>query len=150
MGTLKDNIQHEVHIFEPKSLENAFNLERKNERRIMALEGGHETKNIATRRVSTNTYREGNVSPPKSTQAKPTRLIPQQVEEREEKGLCFNCDNKYNKGHKCSEKKLFYMDYEEEDYPNMGQPHEVYIEDTTPITYFHESTGTSTPGTLKI
>ena len=27
----------------------------------MALEGEHENKNMATRRVATNTYREGNV-----------------------------------------------------------------------------------------
>jgi hypothetical protein len=41
-------------------------------------------------------------------------LTPQQLEERKEKDLCFNCDNKYSKGHKCGEKKLFYIDYEEE------------------------------------
>ena len=31
------------------------------------------------------------------------------------KGLCYNCDNKYIKGHKCAEKKLFYIDCEEEE-----------------------------------
>jgi hypothetical protein len=45
----------------------------------------------------------------------PTRLTPQQLEERKEKGLCFNCDSKYSKGHKCGEKKLFYIDCEEEE-----------------------------------
>jgi hypothetical protein len=44
-----------------------------------------------------------------------TRLTPQQLEERKAKGLCFNCDNKYSKGHKCGEKKLFYIDCEEEE-----------------------------------
>jgi hypothetical protein len=42
-------------------------------------------------------------------------LTPQQLEERKEKGLWFNCDNKYSKGHKCGEKKLFYIDCEEEE-----------------------------------
>jgi hypothetical protein len=46
---------------------------------------------------------------------KTTRLTPQQLEERKVKGLCFNCDNKYSKGHKCGEKKLFYIDCEEEE-----------------------------------
>jgi hypothetical protein len=50
MGTLKDNIQHEVHLFEPKSLDHAFNMERK-----------VESENMATRRVSTNNYREHHV-----------------------------------------------------------------------------------------
>jgi hypothetical protein len=37
------------------------------------------------------------------------------LEERKEKVLCFNCDGKYTKGHKCGEKKLFYVDCEEEE-----------------------------------
>ena len=36
IGTLKDNIPHEVHIWEPDSLEKAFRLERKIECKIMA------------------------------------------------------------------------------------------------------------------
>ena len=37
IGTLKDNIQHEVRIWEPKSLENAFKVERNVERKNMAM-----------------------------------------------------------------------------------------------------------------
>ena len=37
------------------------------------------------------------------------------MDERRAKGLCFNCDSKYSKGHKCGEKKLFYIDCEEEE-----------------------------------
>jgi hypothetical protein len=56
MGTLKENIQHEVHLFEPKSLEKAFSMERK-----------VENKNMATRRVATNNYREHHVPSPNLT-----------------------------------------------------------------------------------
>jgi hypothetical protein len=42
-------------------------------------------------------------------------LTPQQLEEIKEKGLLFNCDRKYIKGHKCGKKKLFYVDCEEEE-----------------------------------
>ena len=45
----------------------------------------------------------------------PTRVTPQQLEEKRVKGLCYNCDCKCTKGHKCAEKKLFYIDYEEEE-----------------------------------
>ena len=45
----------------------------------------------------------------------PTRLIPQQLEEKRAKGLCYSCDRKYTKVHKCAEKKLFYIDCEEEE-----------------------------------
>ena len=37
IGTLKDNIQHEVHLWEPKSLENAFKVERNVESKNMAM-----------------------------------------------------------------------------------------------------------------
>ena len=41
-----------------------------------------------------------------------TRLTPQQIYKRRAKVPCFNCESKYDKGHKCSEKKLFYRDCE--------------------------------------
>ena len=44
-----------------------------------------------------------------------TRFTQQQLEEKGEKGLSYNCDRKCAKGHKCAEKKLFYIDYEEEE-----------------------------------
>ena len=99
IGTLKDNIQHEVCLWEPDSLERAFSLERKLERKIMA-----------TRKPTTHNY--GSVVSPSLPQ--PTRLTPQQLEEKREKGLCYSCDSKYTKGHKCAEKKLFYIDCEED------------------------------------
>ena len=42
-------------------------------------------------------------------------MTPQKLEEKREKGLCYTCDSKYTKGHKCVEKKLFYIDCEEEE-----------------------------------
>jgi len=87
IGTLKDNIQHEVRILEPDSLEKAFRLARKIECKIMA-----------TRKPTTQFYKEGSVAT--SGFPQPTRLTPQQLEEKREKGLCYSCDRKYTKGHK--------------------------------------------------
>ena len=102
IGTLKDNLQHEVCFFEPSSLEKAFVMARKVESKIMAM---------ITRKPFSNTYRENNVPYSKP----PQRLTPIQLNEIREKGLCFNCDIKYSKGHKCNEKKLFYINCEEEE-----------------------------------
>ena len=66
---------------------------------------------MTTRNAFSNTYRENNVPSFKP----PQRMTPQQLDERREKVLCFNCDSKYSKGHKCNEKKLFYIDCEEEE-----------------------------------
>jgi len=101
MGTLKDNIQHELCILEPTSLEKAFKLARRVEIKNMAM---------ATKRFPSNTYKENNVT--SYNLPKLTRLTPQQMDERRSKVLFFNCDNKYSKGNKCGEKKFFYIDYE--------------------------------------
>ena len=75
IGTLKDNIQHEVHLWEPDSLEKAFKLARK-----------METKIMATRKPTTHNYKDGSdgsVVAPSLPQ--PTRLTPQQLEEKRAK-----------------------------------------------------------------
>jgi hypothetical protein len=146
IGTLRDNIQHEVLLWEPKSLENAFRVERNVESKNMAM---------ATRRTNPNIYRENNA--PSSKTPQPTRLTPQQLEERKEKGLCFNCDSKYSKGHKCGEKKLFYIDCEEEEEQEQEQEpsqdenvEAISSEELTPTISCNALAGISTPQTLKI
>jgi hypothetical protein len=76
MGTLKESIQHKVCLFKPKSLEHAYVVTRK-----------FESKNIDTRRLVTKNYRDHH-APSKLIQT--TRLTPQKMDERREKGLCFN------------------------------------------------------------
>jgi len=86
-------------------LKKAFRLARQIERGIME-----------TRNPTTHNYKYGSVFSPSLPQ--PTRFTPQQLEEKREKGLCYSCDSKYTKGHKCAEKKLFYIDCEEEEEKN--------------------------------
>ena len=102
IGTLNYNIQHEVCVWEPDSLEKAFRLERKIECKI-----------IATRKPTTHIYKYGIFDTPRLPQ--PTRLKPKQLEEKRAKGIFHSCDSKYTKGHKYTEKKLFYIDCEEEE-----------------------------------
>ena len=62
--TLKDNIQHQVHLFEPSSLEKDFMMARKVENKNMAM---------TTEKAFSNTYRENTVPSSKP----PQRLTPQ-------------------------------------------------------------------------
>jgi len=78
-----------------------------------------ESKIMATRKHTTHNYKDGSVVAPSLPQ--PIRLTPQQLEEKRAKGLCYSCDSKYTKGHKCAEKKLFYIDCEEEGGSKKGQ-----------------------------
>jgi hypothetical protein len=80
-------------------------------------------------------------------------LTHQQLEERKTKGLCFNCDNKYSKGHKCGEKKLFYINCEEEEEQEPSQDEDIEdisSEEMTPTISWHALAGIITPQTLKI
>ena len=67
IGTLKVNIQHEVHLWELDSLEKEYRLDRKNESKIMA-----------TMKPTTHNYKDGIVFSP--SLSPPTRLTPQQLE----------------------------------------------------------------------
>eukprot|EP00253_Pinus_taeda_P032507 PITA_32507 len=85
IGTLNDNIQHEVHRWEPSSLEKAYRLARKIESKIMEI-----------RKPTTHNYKYGSVVAPSLSSS--IRLTTQQLEEKREKGLCYNCNRKYSKG----------------------------------------------------
>ena len=102
IGNLKDKIPHEVRLWELDTLEKAFRLARKFECEIMAK-----------RKPTNHIYKYGSVATPRLPQ--PTRLTPQQLEEKRAKGRCYSCDRKQTKGHKCAEKKLYYIDCEEEE-----------------------------------
>ena len=114
IGTLKDNIQHDVCLWELDSLEKAFKLARKMESKIMA-----------TRKHTTHNYKDISIVSPSLPQ--PIRLTPQQLEEKREKRICYNCDSKYIKGHKCAEKKLFYIECGEEEEKDQEMSKEEYI-----------------------
>jgi hypothetical protein len=77
------------------------------------------------------------------------------LEEIKAKGLCFNCDSKYSKGHKCGEKKLFYIDCEEEEEQEQEPSQDENVEESsseelTPMISFNALAGIITPQTLKI
>jgi hypothetical protein len=72
------------------------------------------------------------------------------MDERREKRICFNYENNYSKGHKCSEKKLFYIDCEEEEDQGLEPSQELDLEKTTPTISCHTFSNINTLQTLKI
>ena len=68
---------------------------------------------METRKPTTHIYKDGSIATPRLPQ--PTRLTPQQLEEKIAKGIFYSFDIKYTKGHKCAENKLFYIDCEEKE-----------------------------------
>jgi hypothetical protein len=52
------------------------------------------------------------------------------MDERREKGICFNCYNNYSKGHKCGKNKLFYIYYKKEEDKGLELSQDPILEDT--------------------
>lgn len=48
------------------------------------------------------------------------RLSPKEITMRREKGLCFNCDKKFTRGHKCSSHIFLLIEDPEEERENLG------------------------------
>jgi hypothetical protein len=111
-----------------------------------------QDKNKATHGFTLETYRGRKyiLGVHKTSVPQLKRLTPQQMDKRREKGLCFNCDNKYIKGHKCGDNKLFYIDYEEEQDHELELPQDIDLEGTTPTIYWHALVGINIAQTLKI
>jgi hypothetical protein len=107
-----------------------------------------KSKIMASRRVVTNNCKEHRSPSPYLTQR--TRMTPQQMDERREKGICFNCDRKYSKGHKCNEKKVLYIDSEGEEDQEWGPLEDLELEEITLMIYCHELVNINIPQTLKI
>ncbi|KAH9305532.1 hypothetical protein KI387_009936, partial [Taxus chinensis] len=112
-----------------------------------------EEKFIYNRRWLFTNTRDCSTSSPSF--AREIRPNPQQMEEKRVKGLCFNCDTKYGLGHKCGEKKLFYIEggnEDEEEVTIIGEveePIEDEVEDHQPTISYHVLSDISTPQTLK-
>lgn len=64
---------------------------------------------------------------------------------------CFNCENKYIKGHTCGEKKLFYVDCKVEEDQSLESSQYLDLKVcTTPVTSCHALENISMPKTLAI
>ena len=74
------------------------------------------------------------------------------------KRACYSCDKKYTKGHKCAEKKLFYIDFEKEEENEQESSKEEDIhqeptleeEEMIPTILCNALAGITTPQTLNI
>jgi hypothetical protein len=97
-----------------------------------------------------------------STPLKIQKLTRDEMDERQLKGLCYNCDDKYFPGHKCKEQKIFMAiseDISEEDVETSLVSESPEITDITPpsdppevepVISLNALSGFSAPQTLKL
>ncbi|PNX65654.1 hypothetical protein L195_g054648, partial [Trifolium pratense] len=106
---LKPAIRREVQAFQPQSLIHAINLAKLQEEKIADRLSTHPKPSSATHShsPSSSSFRPTmTVTPPKS-QPTVKRLTPVELQARREKGLCYNCDERYVQGHRC--KRTFHL-----------------------------------------
>ncbi|XP_034198084.1 uncharacterized protein LOC117613593 [Prunus dulcis] len=99
---LKENIKTDVQACKPQTLSAAIGLARLYESRNQTNRrySPSDVKQPSTN-IVTKSDRRQNFMPIK-------RLSPAELRERRDKGLCFNCDEKFRPGHRC--KKLFLIE----------------------------------------
>jgi hypothetical protein len=97
---LKPAIRREVLAFQPQSLTHAINLAKLQDDKISDRTPAHHKPSSSSTPASSSFRPTMTVTPPRPT---PTvkRLTPMELQARREQGLCYNCDDKYVKGHRC-------------------------------------------------
>ena len=93
------------------------------------------------------------------------KLSQEEMVERQRRGLCYNCDEKYFRGHKCKEQKLFQIDMQTPTHPEENAPEESLMDEPEehtiaqeepetqqeePLISLHALVGMTSPQTLKI
>ncbi|GAU35886.1 hypothetical protein TSUD_383780 [Trifolium subterraneum] len=117
---LKPEIRREVQAFQPFSLTQAISLAKLQEDKVNDRNNSSQTRKpsgSAPTAPSSSTLTQPPFKPfqnsppqpntPPKTSTPIKRLSPQELQTRREKGLCYNCDDKFAPGHRC--KRSFHI-----------------------------------------
>ncbi|VFQ72131.1 unnamed protein product [Cuscuta campestris] len=167
---LKNHLQHEISLLKPETLSESFALARELEAKHQAIvhsvglkssswgtnfnrgnpsravaEGsaGSVTKpaQISSGVKATSEGRESSNTPPIKRLTRAERL------EKDAKGLCYNCDQKWHKGHKCGRFiRIMGEDDGEEEEPEEDEEIEVAAD----ISSLNSMSGVTTPRSLRL
>ncbi|KAK8938405.1 hypothetical protein KSP39_PZI010909 [Platanthera zijinensis] len=105
---LRDHLRDEVHAYMPRSLSHAISLARIQEERF----NRQRTRAPPRAPPAPATGRREQAPTARPTV---TRLTWPELQARKEKGLCFNCDEKYAPGHRCQKVQVFMLREEDEE-----------------------------------
>lgn len=150
IGGLKEEIRIELQLTNTKQLLTAMQLSKLYEAKFAALRKNYKGSSHGNKSNTSTEYTTGNIHIPSSSvdsgkksssytaptgstgQDRP-RISPTEIVRRKNLGLCFLCEDKWFKGHKCKEKKLFMLvaDDEFSEEINKGEGKEDMLELTT-------------------
>ena len=102
---MKDAIRSEVKMFCRNTMMEALGLDKLGEDKIKDQQCSKSTVvsfiNMVPQRPQIS---------PASRTTPVKHLFEAEMQERWEKGLCYNCDEKFTQGHRCVEQKLYLLD----------------------------------------
>ena len=156
LSGLQPEIRRELTILNPYSISQAIGLTKVIEDKL------RDSKPKPFRPTShTNPFNPSTSTPNRTipTNSTPSsfpikRLTPTQLQERRAQRLCYNCDEKFTPGHKCSTSRFLLLLDDPDTPPNPNPPIDSpTIPETHDLVHFHLSTQTFTrtpsPQTLK-
>jgi hypothetical protein len=164
LGGLKDDIRLPVRMFKPQALLTAYGLAKVQEEYVLTRRRYRNVSgNFATSQYAANTMpRSGGFMNENAAIGTPKAVVPvqkipqQQMEERRKKGLCYDCDAKWQYGHRCQNPKLFLLEALEvlEVNPTLEVEKEdlmeVSYEEENPEISLHAITGSNHPNTMRL
>jgi hypothetical protein len=143
-GGLPEPIRTDVELQAPTDLQRAMLLARAYERRSMdSTATTHTGVTRLPQSSSLLTSQKPAITTATSAAVPQTplrRLSPTEMAERRKKGLCYNCDEQYVRGHKCP--KLFYLEVSDYGDPDLLLPvNQQDKDDQPPLISFTAITG---------
>ena len=143
MGGLKPEISEEIRLFRPKTLKKAISLARMKDEQI-----ARQRKLIRP----TFSNRTATTSPivNKNSPATPfKKLTWEEMQRRRAQGLCFNCNEKFTAGHRCTKAQLLILEAEEE-YEETLEAAPIEEASYDPKITFYALTGWTAPQTMRV
>ena len=109
LNGLRDEIRLPIKMLNPKTLNEAFGLAKIQEEYVMSSKKFLKSSSLEVTKPSVLVPRPDTRLDSKF-KLPLQRLSPTQMEERRKKGLCYNCDEKFQPGHHCKYAKLFLLE----------------------------------------
>ena len=153
-----------VCMLNPPNLHMAFGLDKMQEENVAALRRSTKSGPMPIRNTIGPIPTRPTIGPmdphEKRVIVPIQRLSQMQMKERRDKGLCYNCDDKWGPGHKCKSARLFLMESEESDYYELikaevyeekigSNNEEVLAELVEPKISIHALCGSPSPKTMR-
>ncbi|CAB4286472.1 unnamed protein product [Prunus armeniaca] len=113
VGGLKEELKHDVKLLRPATVHEAMNFAHEVDAKLQKLRYAHSAGNSKSRLpllpIQNDLVSAKNeVVPRKDMPVK--KLTPEEIQYKRQNNLCFYCDEKFVRGHKCARKQILVLD----------------------------------------